>query len=204
MDGPCGDSDPPLDHGDGRALEYGGRSSSLFALLEDTMSTIRDSDRKLRVRSGPHARYLWTRIEKLPDHTKGQPTVCVWLWGGRRGVAVGRISESAEEISCGERLLSDGRPSGGICGPASATAARPITTFPRRPRYRQTLDGVTPTAAGTPTWLDLRRRTVARVPPAVGQRELTFLDVLHILGWHEAHHQGQAHATLNSYRAAKA
>jgi hypothetical protein len=30
------------------------------------------------------------------------------------------------------------------------------------------------------------------------------VDVLHILAWHEAHHQGQAHITLNLYRAAHA
>lgn len=38
------------------------------------------------------------------------------------------------------------------------------------------------------------------VPPALAARNLTILDVLHILGWHEAHHQGQAHLTLNLYR----
>jgi hypothetical protein len=25
------------------------------------------------------------------------------------------------------------------------------------------------------------------------------LDVLHIIGWHEGHHQGQAHITLNLF-----
>jgi uncharacterized damage-inducible protein DinB len=42
---------------------------------------------------------------------------------------------------------------------------------------------------------------LGEIPPALAERKLTFLDVLHILGWHESHHQGQAHATLNSYRA---
>ena len=41
---------------------------------------------------------------------------------------------------------------------------------------------------------------LGEIPPPLAQRKLTFLDVLHILSWHEAHHQGQAHATLNSYR----
>jgi uncharacterized damage-inducible protein DinB len=41
------------------------------------------------------------------------------------------------------------------------------------------------------------------IPPALAERKLTFHDVLHIISWHEAHHQGQAHATLNSFKAAQ-
>jgi len=39
------------------------------------------------------------------------------------------------------------------------------------------------------------------IPEAFKERGLTLLNVLHILGWHEAHHQGQAHITLNLYNA---
>ncbi|HTN77760.1 MAG TPA: DinB family protein [Pirellulaceae bacterium] len=39
------------------------------------------------------------------------------------------------------------------------------------------------------------------VAPALAARQLHLLDVLHILGWHEAHHQGQAHITFNLYKA---
>ena len=34
-------------------------------------------------------------------------------------------------------------------------------------------------------------------------RRLSLHEVLHILAWHEPHHQGQAHITLNLYRAAQ-
>lgn len=37
------------------------------------------------------------------------------------------------------------------------------------------------------------------IAPALAQRQMTVLGVLHILAWHEAHHQGQAHITLNMY-----
>ncbi|MEQ8786326.1 MAG: DinB family protein [Pirellulaceae bacterium] len=40
------------------------------------------------------------------------------------------------------------------------------------------------------------------IPEALKQRGLTLHNVLHILSWHEAHHQGQAHLTLNLYKAA--
>jgi uncharacterized damage-inducible protein DinB len=42
---------------------------------------------------------------------------------------------------------------------------------------------------------------LGEIPPPLAERKLTMLDVLHILSWHESHHQGQAHATLNAYKA---
>ncbi|MEX0978774.1 MAG: DinB family protein [Pirellulales bacterium] len=44
---------------------------------------------------------------------------------------------------------------------------------------------------------------LGEIPPPLAERKLTFHDVLHLLSWHESHHQGQAHAMLNSYRAAQ-
>jgi hypothetical protein len=35
-------------------------------------------------------------------------------------------------------------------------------------------------------------------------RQLTLQTILHILCWHEAHHQGQAHITFNLFKAAQA
>ncbi len=43
---------------------------------------------------------------------------------------------------------------------------------------------------------------LGEIPPALAQRGLTVLDVLHIIGWHECHHQGQSHITLNLFKAA--
>lgn len=40
------------------------------------------------------------------------------------------------------------------------------------------------------------------IPEPLKERKLTVLDVLHILPWHEAHHQGQSHITFNLYKAA--
>ena len=42
---------------------------------------------------------------------------------------------------------------------------------------------------------------LGEIPAALKERGITIRDVLHILGWHEAHHQGQAHITLNLYKA---
>jgi uncharacterized damage-inducible protein DinB len=45
---------------------------------------------------------------------------------------------------------------------------------------------------------------LGEIPPPLAERKLTVRDVLHIIGWHEAHHHGQAHITLNLYKAAHA
>jgi len=42
------------------------------------------------------------------------------------------------------------------------------------------------------------------IPPAFSQRGWTLRTVLSVIGWHEAHHQGQAHLTLNLYRCQRA
>jgi hypothetical protein len=42
------------------------------------------------------------------------------------------------------------------------------------------------------------------LPPALVERKFTVQDVLYLLGWHEAHHQGQSHITLNLYKAQQA
>jgi hypothetical protein len=39
------------------------------------------------------------------------------------------------------------------------------------------------------------------LPEPMKQRKLLFVDILNILAWHEPHHQGQAHITLNLYKA---
>ena len=47
-------------------------------------------------------------------------------------------------------------------------------------------------------------KDLGTIPEALRERKLSVLDVLHILAWHEAHHQGQAHITLNLLKAAGA
>lgn len=44
---------------------------------------------------------------------------------------------------------------------------------------------------------------LAWMPPALAERKLSFLDVMHILCWHEGHHQGQAHITANLFKASR-
>ena len=54
------------------------------------------------------------------------------------------------------------------------------------------------------TFSTLTEGDLGRIPSALKERGLTISKVLQILGWHEAHHQGQSHITLNLYKAAHA
>jgi uncharacterized damage-inducible protein DinB len=40
---------------------------------------------------------------------------------------------------------------------------------------------------------------LGEIPPPLAERKLTVLDVLYLIGWHESHHHGQAHLTLNLF-----
>jgi hypothetical protein len=43
---------------------------------------------------------------------------------------------------------------------------------------------------------------LGEIPPPLAERGWSVHTVLHVLAWHEPHHQGQAHLTLNSFKAA--
>ncbi|MFN9373256.1 MAG: DinB family protein [Planctomycetaceae bacterium] len=83
------------------------------------------------------------------------------------------------------------------------------------PRYKggSTPDDIIPTSADIrrilaetrdhlrATILGLSAADLETVPPALAQRNITIGKGLQILVWHEAHHQGQTHLTLNLYKA---
>lgn len=52
------------------------------------------------------------------------------------------------------------------------------------------------------TVLEIPESKLPEVVLTLRDRQLTFQQVLYILGWHEPHHQGQAHITFNLYKAA--
>jgi uncharacterized damage-inducible protein DinB len=85
------------------------------------------------------------------------------------------------------------------------------------PRFRggSTVDDIIPSADDIKRTLEQSRerlidtlRTFSDAdlewkPEALKARDLSFRDVLKILVWHEAHHQGQTHITLNLFEAQK-
>ena len=86
-----------------------------------------------------------------------------------------------------------------ISGRAIGAAARRTTAFPRLEQIREVLDGGRQTLLAT--LATLSDAQLNDVPPQLAAKGWNFLTVLHIIGWHEGHHQGQAHAMLNAFRA---
>lgn len=54
------------------------------------------------------------------------------------------------------------------------------------------------------TLLQFNETDLGKIPPALKERGITIGKALQILPWHEAHHQGQAHITLNLFKASGA
>jgi uncharacterized damage-inducible protein DinB len=44
-------------------------------------------------------------------------------------------------------------------------------------------------------------KDLGTIPEAFKERKMALVDILNIIAWHEPHHQGQAHITLNLYKA---
>ena len=44
-------------------------------------------------------------------------------------------------------------------------------------------------------------KDLGTIPEAFKERKLALVEILQIIAWHEPHHQGQAHITLNLYKA---
>lgn len=52
------------------------------------------------------------------------------------------------------------------------------------------------------TLSEMNESQLSVVSEGLKERKLTLLDAIHILIWHEAHHQGQVHYAMNSFPAA--
>jgi len=50
--------------------------------------------------------------------------------------------------------------------------------------------------------LEMSEEDLTRVPEAFKERGWNIATLFQIVAWHEPHHQGQAHATLNAWKAA--
>ena len=106
-----------------------------------------------------------------------------------------------EEIFASERLAPDKPPKWSELWPRFRGGSKADDDVPGAAVIRQILAESRQRLFDTlATYSDDR---LGEIPPPLAERKLTFLDVLHILSWHESHHQGQAHAMLNSYRASQ-
>lgn len=139
-------------------------------------------------------------IEKEAD----PQAVLAWRPGAGRAPIGWQLMHIAvtEEIFATERLTPEKPAKYAALWPRFRGGSTPDDDTPSAAQIRQVLADARTSLLDTLAKFD--ESNLGDIPPALAERKFTLLDVLHIIGWHEAHHQGQAHITLNLYRASKA
>jgi hypothetical protein len=145
-----------------------------------------------------------TRTLGLLDRIEGEQdpaAVLGWRPGPGRAHAAWQLMHIGvtEEIFATERLAPDKAGSFKEFWPRFRGGSTPDDDIPSCADVRRVLD------EGRAHLLDTLSRfsdaNLGDIPEALRERGLNMLNVLHILGWHEAHHQGQAHITVNLFKA---
>jgi uncharacterized damage-inducible protein DinB len=140
---------------------------------------------------------LLEKIEKESDPR----AVLAWRPGAGRAHVGWQLMHIGvtEELFATERLAPDKKGSFQELWPRFRGGSTPDDDVPSPESIRRVL------AESREHLLDTLGRyddgRLGEIPPAFQERGLTLLDVLHIIGWHEGHHQGQAHITLNLHKA---
>jgi uncharacterized damage-inducible protein DinB len=139
------------------------------------------------------------RVEK----TERAQEVLGWRPGSGRAHIAWQIMHIGitEEVFATERLDA-GTPDYPELVPRFKGGSTPDDEIPALPQIREVL------AHSREHWLKTIRtfsdQDLENIPPGTLQeRGWTLQTLLHILSWHEAHHQGQAHLTLNLWSAAQ-
>ncbi len=137
-------------------------------------------------------------IEKRPDAA----AVLAWRPGeGRAHIAWQMMHVGVtEDIFASERLAPEKAGKFTDLWPRFRGGSTPDDDIPTCDQIRQVLSEGR--ASLLETLAKFGESDLGWIPEALKARGLTLLDVLHIISWHEAHHQGQSHITLNLYKAA--
>lgn len=135
-------------------------------------------------------------IEKLPDP---QAALAYRAGPGRAHIGWQLMHIGVtEELFATERLAPDKPPKWTELWPRFRGGSTVDDNVPTATAIREVLTGARTRLLETlSAYTDDR---LDEIPPALAARKLNFLNVLHILSWHEAHHQGQAHVTLNTFK----
>jgi len=107
-----------------------------------------------------------------------------------------------EELFATARLVPGSKPQFAELVPRFRGGSTPDDAIPSAAEIRRVLEQSREHLLAT-----LRQFTdddLTMMPEAFRERKLSLHDVLHILVWHEVHHQGQAHITLNLNKARQA
>lgn len=103
-----------------------------------------------------------------------------------------------EELFATERLIGTA-PGYAELVPRFRGGSTPDDNIPTLDRVRDVLDASrTHLLQTVSTFQD---SDLSIIPPAMKERGLNIAQILQLLAWHEAHHQGQVHLTLNLWKA---
>jgi uncharacterized damage-inducible protein DinB len=135
-------------------------------------------------------------IAKLPN----PEAVLGWRPGAGRAHIAWQLLHIGitEELFATERLIGT-VPAFSDLVPRFKGGSTPDDIIPSIDRIRDVLDASRTHLRQTVSALQESELTV--IPPAMKERGLTIGQILVLLAWHEAHHQGQAHLTLNLWKA---
>jgi len=140
---------------------------------------------------------LLDSIEQLPNPAQ----VLLWRPGPERAHIGWQLMHIGitEEIFASERLLPERESAHTDLWHRFRGGSTPDDQLPSAGEVRQLLGDTRQRLLETLGELGDDR--LDEIPPALAERNWTVRTVLHVLGWHESHHQGQAHLTLNLYKA---
>jgi hypothetical protein len=145
----------------------------------------------------PRTLAILERAEKEPDPRK----VLGWRPGPGRAHVAWQLMHIGitEELFATERLVPGTKPAFADLVPRFKGGSTPDDDIPSPALVRQVL--TESRAHLLETLAHFGDQDLGTIPEFFKERKLTLLDVLHILAFHEGHHQGQAHITLNLYKA---
>ena len=141
---------------------------------------------------------LLDQIEKLPD----SQAALAWRPAPGRAHIGWQLMHIGitEELFATERLAPQRSPRWTELWTRFRGGSTPDENVPNTSTIREILAGARQDLLET--LRDYGDDRLDEIPPPLAARKLTVQDVLYILGWHEAHHQGQAHITLNLFKQA--
>jgi uncharacterized damage-inducible protein DinB len=140
---------------------------------------------------------LLDNIEKEPDPR----AVLAWRPGPGRAHIGWQLMHIAvtEEIFATERLAPEKQGQWKELWPRFRGGSTPDDDVPSAAMIRDVLKGAREHLLET--FRAIGDGRLDEVPEALRERKLTVRDVFFMVAWHEAHHQGQSHLTLNLYKA---
>ncbi|HEX5104734.1 MAG TPA: DinB family protein [Pirellulaceae bacterium] len=147
----------------------------------------------------PRTLGLLEKIEQQPDPQK----VLSWRPGPGRAHLAWQFMHIGitEELFATERLVPGTQPAFADLVPRFRGGSTPDDNIPPASLIRQILtDSREHLLATISRFSDGDLGSTFQIAK---DRQLSLSDVLHILAWHEPHHQGQAHITFNLYKSMK-